>query len=985
MAERLPVSASEGALIDRERTVGFRFNGQALTGHPGDTLASALLANGEVLVGRSFKYHRPRGIFSAGSEEPNALVELRRGALTEPNTRATTAELFEGLEANSQNFRGSLRFDFMAISDVLSPFLGAGFYYKTFMWPRSFWEKVYEPAIRAAAGLGRLSGEADPDSYDKGFLHCDVLVIGGGPAGLAAALTAGRAGARVILADEDFAFGGRLLAERLEIDGRPGGDWARLAVAELEAMDNVRLMARTTVYGAYDHGIYGALERKTDHLADSDGKPRQVLWRIYSKRAILCAGAIERPIAFGNNDRPGVMLAGAVRTYANRWAVAAGKRVAVFTNNDDGWRTAHDLADCGVEVAAILDTRAEISVEGPAGVRCLTGARVVDAKGRLGLKSLRLASGEVIQADCLAVSGGWNPNVHLTCHQRGRPVWREDIAAFVPSGDLPVGMSVAGAADGKLTLAAALADGRKVAEAAASDLGYTVREAAPPLAEDEPREIGAFWHVAESKARAWIDQQNDVTVKDVAQSHQEGFRSVEHLKRYTTLGMTTDQGKTANVIGLAAMAELTGKSIAETGTTVFRPPYTPVTLSALAGRARGKEYRPTRLPPAHGWADETGASFTEAGQWLRAEFYPQPGEGHWRESVDREVRQTRTAVGVCDVSTLGKIDVQAADAAEFLNRVYANTMATLKVGRVRYGLMLREDGVVMDDGTAARLDETHFVVTTTTANAGPVFQHMEFCRQCLWPELDVHLVPVTDQWAQFGIAGPKARMLLEAIVDADIDISNEGFPFMACGEIGVCGGVRARLFRISFSGELAYEIAVPSRFGRAMMEALMKAGEPHGVVAYGLEALSIMRLEKGHPIVSELDGRVTAREAGMGKMVAHKKDCIGNVLCRREAMADKAGLKMVGFRPVDRSAALTAGAHFVATGKAVSLENDEGYMTSVGYSPTLAHHIGLGFIKRGGERLGETVRAVDPVRDREIEVEIVSPHFYDPEGARLRG
>ncbi len=972
-------------LVDQTTTLKFSFNGKTFEGHPGDTLASALLANGQRLVGRSFKYHRPRGIFTAGSEEPNALVELRSGAWQEPNTRATVTELFDGLEARSQNHRGSLSFDLMAVTDLLSPFLGAGFYYKTFMWPKSFWEKFYEPAIRSAAGLGSLSGEADPDVYDKGFLHCDLLIIGAGPTGLAAALNAGRAGLRVILADEDFRMGGRLNAETLSVDGMPGTDWTTSAVGELTNLKNVRLMTRTTVYGGYDHGIYGALERITDHLPSSGGKPRQILWRIYSKHAILAAGATERPIAFANNDRPGVMLAGAVRAYANRWGVTPGQRVTLFTNNDDGWRTASDLQARGLDIAAVIDSR---TCDAPAhipGAEIFMGTQITNTSGRLGLKSIRLSNGRTVATDCLAVSGGWNPNVHLTCHQRGKPEWRDDIAAFVPGAALPNALHVAGAACGSLTLAGALTEGHRAADLVISLSGKTSKSEMPPRAEDEAASISAFWHVPAVTGRAWIDLQNDVTVKDIKLAHKEGYRSVEHLKRYTTLGMATDQGKTANVLALAVMAEQTGHSIRETGTTIFRPPYSPVAIGAFAGRARGRDFRPCRLTPSHNWAAVQGATFVEAGAWLRAQMFPRACENHWRQTVDREVSQTRKSVGICDVTTLGKIDIQGRDAAEFLNRVYANGFAKLAVGKVRYGLMLREDGFVMDDGTTARLAEHHYLMTTTTANAGLVFRHLEFCRQCLWPDLDVHLISVTDGWAQFAVAGPNSRQLLQKVIDEAHDISNNAFPYMACGDLTVCGGTPARLFRISFSGELAYEIAVPTRFGAALMRVLMAAGDEFGAIAYGTEALGAMRIEKGHPAGNELNGQTTALNLGFGAMISDKKDCIGNTLSRRPALVAPDALRLMGFRPVDRSKSLASGAHFVASGKDQTTENDEGWMTSVTYSPELGHSIGLGFIKQGHERLGEIVIAADPLRGQSIAVEIVSPHFVDPEGVRLRG
>ncbi len=978
------VNRIEGGQVDRSKQVKFTFNGKQMTGYAGDTLASALLANGQRLVGRSFKYHRPRGILTSGSEEPNALVQLRSGAHQEPNTRATVTELFDGLTATSQNHRGSLNYDLMAVTDLMSRFLGAGFYYKTFMWPKAFWEKLYEPIIRKSAGLGSLSMQEDPDSYDKGFIHCDLLVIGAGPSGLSAALAAGRSGARVVLVDEDFTPGGRLNAETLDVDGMSGADWAAQAIAELAAMDNVRIMTRTTIYGAYDHGTYGALERCTDHLANADGKPRQVLWRIYSKRAVLAAGSTERPIAFGNNDRPGIMLAGAVRTYVNRFGVTPGQQVAVFTNNDDGWRTASDLAAKGVEVTTIIDTRDTPAVCDVPGARHIRNAAVMDTVGRKGLKSVTLTSGQVIPADCLAVSGGWNPNVHLTCHQRGRPEWRDDLSAFVPGADLPVGMAVAGAANGAMTLAAALAEGRAVANEQIKDLGFTASRKAAPKAEDEPRECAPMWHVGESKNRAWVDQQNDVTVKDIKQSYREGFRSVEHLKRYTTLGMATDQGKTANIPALAIMAECTGKSIPETGTTIFRPPYTPIPLGALGGRSRGKDFRPYRLTPSHDWAEKNGATFVEVGNWLRAQWFVRPGEQGWRDSVDREALMTRKSVGICDVTTLGKIDIQGKDAAEFLNVVYANAFGKLAVGKVRYGLMLREDGICYDDGTTARMGEHHFVMTTTTANAVLVFRRMEFVRQCLCPDMDVHLISTTDGWAQFAVAGPNARNLLRKVVDEAHDISNEAFPFMACGEVTVCGGTPARLFRISFSGELAYEVAVPARYGNSMMETLMKAGDEFDAVPYGTEALGVMRIEKGHAAGNELNGQTTALNLGLGGMISSKKDCIGKTLSQRPEMNNEDAIRLVGFRPVDRSLKLIAGSHFINKDDEAKMANDQGWMTSVAYSPSLGHSIGLGFIKSGHERMGEIVRAVSPIHNTEMDVEIVSAHFIDPEGERLR-
>ncbi|WP_413203921.1 sarcosine oxidase subunit alpha family protein [Rhodospirillum sp. A1_3_36] len=971
-----------GGMIDRSRTLSFTFDGQTYQGHPGDTLASALLANGVRLMGRSFKYHRPRGVLSAGSEEPNALVELRSGARQEPNTRATVVELFDGLEAKSQNRWPSLSFDALAVNDLFAPFFAAGFYYKTFMWPKAFWEKVYEPAIRRAAGLGSLSMLPDPDAYDKGFLHCDLLVIGGGAAGLSAALTAARSGARVILADEDFRLGGRLLAESAPFTDQSAGEWIAGLEAEFASLPNLRVMRRTTVWGAYDHGIFAALEQVADHLPTPGDGVRQTLWRITTKRAILAAGATERHIPFADNDRPGIMLSGALRAYANRWAACPAERVAIFTNNDDGHRTALDLRAKGVEVAAVVDSRAEAKALGD--YPLLAGALVTGSKGRLGLKEIRVAQNgrdQWIPCGALGVSGGWNPNVHLASHHRGRPVWDEAQQIFLPGEEGPPGLIPAGAAVGEGSTQAALMSGAQAAVKALEALGIKASMPDLPEAEDRPLGLKPLWHVP-GKARAWVDFQNDVTVKDIRLAHQENMRPVEHLKRWTTLGMATDQGKTANVTALAVMAELTGKTIPETGTTIFRPPYTPVSLSALGGGNTGIHFRPRRLTPTHTWAESQGAVFVEVGQWMRAQYFPRPGEKTWRETVDREVLATRAGVGICDVTTLGKIDVQGKDAGAFLNRIYCNAMGSLKVGMVRYGLMLREDGQAWDDGTCARLAEDHYVVTTTTAQAGPIYRHMEFCRQCLWPELDVQLISTTDAWAQLSVAGPKARVLLERIVDG-FDLSNEAFPFMACGELTIAGGLRARLFRISFSGELAYEIAVPARYGAALMGRLVSLGADLGATPYGTEALGVMRIEKGHAAGNELNGQTTAQMLGMGRMVSVKKDSIGAVQSRREGMVADTR-RLVGLVPVTATDPVVAGSHLFTEGAVQNTGTDQGWITSACYSPHVGSAIGLGFLTDGEARQGEVIIAANPLEGQAIRLRVVSPHFVDPEGGRLR-
>jgi sarcosine oxidase subunit alpha len=982
---------ASGGLIDRQARLQFTFDGQTMTGFAGDTLASALIANGVKLVGRSFKYHRPRGILTAGSEEPNALVEMRTGARKEANTRATTQELYDGLVATSQNRWPSLRRDFMAVNSLLSPIFVAGFYYKTFMWPAKLWEKLYEPAIRRAAGLGETAHLPDPDHYDKAWAHCDVLVVGSGPTGLAAALAAGRAGARVILCEEDSRLGGRLLSDGGEIDGMPALEWVRRAGEELASLPNVRIKTRTAVFGVYDGGDFGALERVNDHVPQpGPHQVRQRLWRIAAKRSVVGAGAIERPIVFPGNDRPGVMMAAAVRTYINRFAAMPGRRIAVFTNNDDGWRTVEAVERAGGEIAAVIDPRGVVpdawrAFADRARLRVVAG-EVIDVKGGVdGVRSITVATAggtQQIETDCLAASGGWNPNVALSSYHRGRPTWREDIAAFVP-GASPAGMVNAGAANGDFSLDACLRTGHAAGAIAAAEVGAKGRPGNAAKAADEAFAIQPLWQV-KAKGKAFVDFQHDVTASDVKLAQREGFESVEHLKRYTTLGMATDQGKNSNVTGLAIMADARGRSIAETGTTIYRPPYAPVAIGALAGHHRDQNFHAWRLTPSHHWAAERGAVFVDTGLWKRAQWFPLPGETDWLQSVKREVLGVRNGVGFCDVSTLGKVDVRGADAGKFLDRVYINAFSSLAVGKARYGLMLREDGIVMDDGTTSRLAEDHYLMTTTTAKAGPVMQHLEFCRQVLWPELDVQLSSATDQWAQFSIAGPRTRDLLVNLADPSEDLSNEGFPFMGVREVQLRGGMRARLFRISFSGEMAFEIAVPARYGEAMARNLMKAGEPFGVVPYGTEALGVMRIEKGHVAGPELNGTTTADDLGLGKMMSKKKDFIGRIMAGREALTAPDRQVVVGIKPVDKGRRLRSGAHVVPKGAIPGPDTDQGYLTSVCFSPVLNHWIALALVERGRERIGEVVRITDPLRNEDYEAEICSPVFYDPEGGRQR-
>lgn len=981
---RLP----KGGLIDRSQPLSFRFDGKAYSGFAGDTLASALVANDVRLVGRSFKYHRPRGLMTAGSEEPNALVTLRSGAYAEPNTRATMVSLFGGLEAMSQNRWPSLRFDVMAINQLFAPVLVAGFYYKTFMWPAAFWERLYEPLIRRAAGLGKLSAHPDPDIYDRDHGFCDLLVIGGGPAGIAAALTAGRAGLRVIVADEDVRLGGRLLSERHSVDSVAGADWAAQAADELAALPSVRILNRTAVFGVYDGREYAAVERVSDHLAVTPaGQPRQRLWKIVARHAILATGAIERPIVFGGNDRPGVMTASAVSTYVNRYAALPGRRAVVFAASHSGWQTALDLVDAGADVVAVIDPHGlphpAAEVLRNRGARILEGAQLSDAIGAPVRKvEVRLADGsmQALSCDLVAVAGGWNPAIGLGGTMGAKPVWSDAVHSFVLD-QTPPGLAPAGAAGGRMALGEALRDGVAKAVAAADVLGKAAR--APHFdASDEAAATRPLWHVP-GRGKAFVDFQHDVTDADIGLSVREGFASVEHLKRYTTLGMATDQGKTSQVNGHALLAAATGKSIAEAGSIASRAPYQPVSIGVLAGHHRGAHFRPERRTASHDWAVSQNATFVDAGQWKRAQWFARPGEADWLATVNREVSMTRGGVGICDVSTLGKIDVQGPDAGLLLDRLYINMFSTLPVGKARYGVMLREDGIVMDDGTTTRFAEDSFFVTTTTVNAARVMQHIDYARQVLWPELDVQATSVTEQWATYAVAGPRSRALLQQALP-DIDLSDSALPYMAALRFR-WRGWPARIYRLSFSGELAYEVSISAVQGDALLRHLFDVGRAFDAVPYGTEALGVMRIEKGHPAGNEINGMTTAADLGMARMMSTKKDFIGRVMAQRPGLADPSRPMLVGLKPVDATQKIRAGAHLLAPGAPRRAEHDEGYVTSACWSPTLDHAIALGLLSNGSSRHGERIAVHDPLRGPDVEAEVCSPVFHDPEGVRVRG
>jgi len=973
----------EGRLINSSAPLKFTFDDKEFSGYEGDTLASALIANDVKVIGRSFKYHRPRGLMTDGSQEPNGLVEIRDGNQTTPNVRLTTQELVSDLKVYSQNYWGTLKWDFLELNDLISPFLSAGFYYKTFMWPKKFWEGLYEPSIRRAAGLGRLSMANNSDYYEKAYAFCDVLVIGSGPAGIMAALTAANAGVQVIFCEEDSIFGGRLNSENYDVDGKPGHIWAKEKIDQLSQMENVRCMSRTTVTGAYDGGTYGAVERISHHVkVKDDALPVEIFWRIVAKGAVYAAGSMERSIAFQNNDRPGVFTASAMRGYLNRYGVSLGEKAVIFGNNNDAFRTAKDLHSSGIEIAAYVDSRSDTTIQGDFPI--FKGAMVTNVRGRMGVKEVEVteANGSIVKVETgmLGVSGGWNPTVHLTCHMNGKPEWNDQLAAFIPVPGMIPGLEVAGAATGVFSTKGCMKSGVFRAKEILKNLGVSYKTTSVPEAESDPTVIVPLWSVP-CKGRSWIDFQNDVTVKDIKQSAEENFKSVEHMKRYTTQGMAPDQGKNSNVVALAVLADVTGRAIPETGTTTFRPPYTPVSIAAMGAFAQGAGFAPQRFTTSHQLSVDLEAPMIEAGLWYRPSYFPKKEESSWRESCDREVGYVRDSVGIVDVSTLGKIDIQGQDASAFLDFVYINNFSKLAPGKVRYGLMLREDGHVMDDGTAACIKEDHYVITTTTASAGEVMTHLEFVQQCLVPHFDVTLMSVTEQWAQFAVAGPKSRELINQIIDEEINSDN--FTYMAYKEVSI-GEVKARLFRISFSGEHAYEIAVPSRFGESMFKHLKSSAENLGGGLYGMEALNVLRIEKGFITHAEIDGRITAFDLGMQKMMSSKKDFIGKTAAMRPGLIDQDRDQLVGLIPITAADKLFAGSYFFDIDASAVRVAQQGYSTSVAYSPELNTMIALGFLRNGKTRMGEKIKVVDHLRNTETICKVCDPVFLDKEGVRAR-
>ncbi len=981
-----PYRLPAGGRIDRTRPLAFTLEGRQLGGYAGDTLASALLGNGLTLAGRSFKYHRPRGFIAAGVEEPNGLFTLGSGGRATPNVPGTVVELFDGLVAARQNGSPSVDFDVMAVNSLLAPVLGAGFYYKTFMGPRRGSWMFYEPFIRRAAGLGRALHIADPDRYETRHAYADVLVVGAGPAGLAAACAAGRGGARVVLVDQDSEAGGSQLGEAA--DG-PEEAWRRERLAELAAMPGVELLLRTTAFGLYDGNTVGLIERRDAHQPDpARGEAREVLITLRAKAIVFATGAIERPLVFGDNDRPGVVLAGAAQTYLERYAVALGRQAVVATNNDRAWYSALSLAEKGVGVT-VVEQRATVDSQllaraESARVAVLLGSRPLYAIGARQVEAVVVeAAGKELRLGCdvLGSSAGWAPVVHLSSHTGIRPVYRADIDAFVPGGHAATHCS-AGAANGSLSGWDAVTEGHEAGLRAARIAGHEpgTRTAVLP---DSPARTYAFEtaRIPElpRRGKAFVDFQGDVTLKDVHGAHQEGYVSVEHLKRYTTLGMGTDQGKTSNVNAVGVMASLRHLSVPEAGTTTFRPPYTPITVGALAGRSVGHHFRPIRRSPLHDWHVANGATMIEAGPWLRAWWYAWAGSTIEKAYVE-EMRHVRSAVGIADVSTLGKIDVQGPDAAEFLNRVYVNGFAKLPVGKARYGVMLNDDATVLDDGTTARFDDTRYFMTTTTAQAAEVMSHLEFLLQTAWPELDVAVTSLTDQWAGMSVAGPRSRQALELALPGH-DFTDAALPHMGCRQIEV-DGIPLRVLRLSFSGELAYELYAPADYGIALWTRLLGSAAPLGIRPYGLESLASLRIEKGHAAGLELDHRTTLDDLGLGKMASREKAFVGRELRLRPALQDPERWSLVGLECLESGKRLRGGSILFA---AVEPQkgHGRGYITSVTWSVELQKYIALGLYDGGLKNVGQEVVCAFPLKGEQVRARVVSPVFLDAKGERL--
>jgi len=991
---------SSGGEINRTEKISFKFNGKTLFGYKGDTLASALLANGIHLVGRSFKYHRPRGFLGSGSEEPNAIVQvLKDNARTEPNIRATQIEIYEGFEAKSQNCWPSVNFDIGEINSLFSPIFPAGFYYKTFMWPAKLW-RVYEYFIRKAAGLGVSATQRDPDLYDHKYYHCDVLIVGTGPAGLTAAIVAANSGKKVLLVDEKAEHGGNLVGSNNKInsiDNKTPTEWVKKVYSELLKNKNVKVLNRTSVSAYHNYNYIIMMQNLTDHLNENDktNKIRQRLWKVRSKKVILATGSIERTMIFDCNDKPGIMLSSAVRKYLNHYAVKCGNSIVLFTNNDDAYETALSLQDKGVKIKAIIDIREKsdgylVKKCTDLGLNIMWKHTVVYVGGHKKINKvfvMKLSNNNnsvvgnkiKIECDLMCVSGGYTPAVHLFTQSGGKLSFDEKKFFFYPDKTALDQISV-GACAGIFNLKKIIQD----TNLRVNDfLGTNVRNKIS-VSDNKSGGFENIWLLPSDKVtgktKSFVDFQNDSTANDIKLALREGFKSIEHVKRYTTTGMATDQGKIANMHALGIISETTKTKMGKLGTTTFRPPYTPLTFGALVGRNVKKFFDITRKTPIHSWHEKNGAKFENVGQWKRAWYYPINNES-MHDAVQRESKAARVDAGILDASTLGKIDIQGSDASEFLNRVYTNAWSKLGVGKCRYGLMLNEDGMVYDDGVTTRLGENHFIMTTTTGGAATVMGKLEDYLQTEWPELKVFLTSVTDHFATVSVCGPHSKKILEKIVK-NINFEDQNFPHMSFKE-GIIDNIKCRVMRISFTGELSYEINIQANYGKAVWDKCMKAGKEFKITPYGTESMHLLRAEKGFVIVGqETDGTITPIDLQMDWIISKKKyDFVGKRSLYRSDTMKEGRKQMVGLLTLDPNEVLEEGAQIVAEVKKKPPMEMLGHVTSSYYSPNLNKSIALAIVKNGKNLKGKKLYI--PMQNKTIEVTVSDSIFLDKEGNRL--